>query len=204
MSTADVPAELVKAIDDAARHLAKGGLVIYPTETFYGLGAALSSPGALRRITEMKRRSETSPFPVIVADVATARSLWSEVPESANLLIHRFWPGPLTIVLPAKPGLPFEVAPRGEVGLRISSHPVARELARRAGPIVATSANPGGAKECTWVKQIDRSLLQAVDAVIDAGETLGGRPSTVIRFVSGKVAIVREGAIQRALVEACT
>ncbi len=177
--------------------------MIYPTETFYGLGAALSHPDAIRRLAELKGREGAKPMPVIAGSVEDALALWSKVPEIAKVMMHRFWPGPLTIVLPARHGLPFEVAQSGEIGIRVSSHPVARELARRAGPLVATSANLAGGGEKARVAELAPALLEAVDAVVDAGATPGGRPSTVLRLTDGHPVILREGAIQRALIEAC-
>jgi L-threonylcarbamoyladenylate synthase len=196
-------AKLAAAVDAAARRLAEGGVVIYPTETFYGLGAAINRPEALRRVAALKGREGARPMPIIAADELAATALYAQIPEGARILMHRFWPGPLTLVLPARPGLPMEVVARGEVGVRVSSHPIATELARRVGPIVATSANPRDAGERARVAQIDRRLLEAVDAVIDAGETHGGKSSTVLRFVEGRPVVLREGAIQKVLIDAC-
>jgi L-threonylcarbamoyladenylate synthase len=203
MRTSGVPTELFGTIDAAARALLEGGLAIYPTETFYGLGAAVRSAEAVHRLGALKGRATGKPMPVIVADEASARALFLKVPEVAEIFIRRFWPGPLTLVLPARPGLPFEIAPDGEVGVRVSSHPVARELARLAGPLVATSANLAGSQESDRVERIERALRAQVQAVVDAGHTPGGRPSTVLGFADGVPVILREGAIQKALIDAC-
>ncbi|HEY3451728.1 MAG TPA: L-threonylcarbamoyladenylate synthase [Myxococcales bacterium] len=203
MRTPGVPSELVSQIEAAARVLREGGLVIYPTETFYGLGAAVSRPDAVHRIGALKGREGGKPMAVIVADEASARSLWREVPKAADLYIRQFWPGPLTLVLPAKPGLPFEIASTGEVGVRVSSDPVARELARLVGPIISTSANLSGNREASLVKHIEAKLRESVNVVIDAGRTPGGKPSTVLGFKDGQPVVLREGAIQQALLDAC-
>lgn len=204
MSAAEIPAELVPVLESAARALREGGLVVYPTETFYGLGALVSRPDAVHKLGGLKGRHSSKPLPIIAADEGSARALWARVPEYAEIFIHRFWPGPLTVVLPARAGLPFEVAPTGEAGVRVSSHPVARELARLAGgPLVATSANLSGGREATRVAQIEDALRRAVDVVLDAGETPGGRPSTVLSFKEGAPVIVRDGAVQKALIDAC-
>jgi L-threonylcarbamoyladenylate synthase len=191
------------AIDIASKKLSQGGIVIYPTETFYGLGALLSHPQAVARLAALKGRVAGKPMPVIAGDEASARSLWLQIPPKAEIFLRRFWPGPLTIILSARPGLPFEIAPKGEVGVRVSSHPVARKLACQAGPLVATSANFSRGNECTLVSQLDIELVRQVEAVIDGGETTGGRPSTVLSFPEGVPTIVREGAIQKALIDAC-
>ena len=203
MRTPGVPPELVSSIEAAARLLKEGGLVIYPTETFYGLGAAVSRADAVHKIGALKGRGDGKPMAVIAADEASARSLWREVPPEAEVFIRRFWPGPLTLVLPARPTLPFEIASTGEVGVRVSSHPVARELARLAGPLISTSANLSGNRESTRVIQIEHKVRDAADQVLDAGPTPGGRPSTVLGFKGAEPVILREGAIQRALIDAC-
>ncbi len=198
-----IPPELVSALEAAARTLKEGGLVIYPTETFYGLGAAVARPDAVHRIGALKGREHRKPMAVIAGDEGSARSLWREVPKEAEVYIRRFWPGPLTLVLPARPGLPFEIASTGTVGVRVSSDPVARELARRVGPLVSTSANLSGNREAMRTEQIESRLREAVDLVLDAGRTPGGKPSTVLGFKDGQPVVLREGAIQQALLDAC-
>lgn len=195
---------LAAAVQEAARRLREGAIAIYPTETFYGLGAALSCPDAVRNVARLKGRTLDKPMPVIAGDEAQARALWLEVPDVAALLLRRFWPGPLTVVLRARHGLPFEVAPLGEIGVRVSSHPVARALALAVGPLVATSANLSGSGERARVQDIEPTLRAAVQVVLDAGETPGGRPSTVIGFSGGRPVVLREGAVQRAVVDATT
>jgi L-threonylcarbamoyladenylate synthase len=202
--TDTLSSSLAAAVREAARRLREGAIAIYPTETFYGLGAALSCPDAVRKVARLKGRTLDKPMPVIAGDEAQARALWLEVPDVAALLLRRFWPGPLTVVLRARHGLPFEVAPLGEIGVRVSSHPVARALALAVGPLVATSANLSGSGERARVQDIEPTLRAAVQIVLDAGETPGGRPSTVIGFSGGRPVVLREGAVQRAVVDATT
>jgi L-threonylcarbamoyladenylate synthase len=200
--TEELGSALAAAVQEAARVMREGGIAIYPTETFYAVGAAVARAEAVRRVAGLKGRARDKPMPVIAGDEAQARALWQEVPPAAEVLLRRFWPGPLTVVLPARHGLAFEIAPQGEVGVRVSSHPVARALALAAGPLVATSANISGTSERSRVQAIDPGLADAVDYVLDAGETPGGKPSTVVGFAGGKLVILREGAIQRAFLEA--
>jgi L-threonylcarbamoyladenylate synthase len=180
----------------AVEALLSGGVVVFPTETFYGIGCRAKDEAAAARIVAAKGRGPGSPFPVIAADRAQAETLWIGVPAAAARLIAAFWPGPVTIVLPAAPGLPPQIAGSGEVGVRVSPHPIAAELARLAGPIVATSANLAGGSEVTAVAQIDPSIAGAADVVIDGGPTAGGRPSTVVAFRDREVVVLREGAIE--------
>ncbi len=191
---------LEKEIELAARSLLAGGVVVYPTETFYGLGASLGVLGGVERLIAIKGRLAGKPLPVIAADEVSARSLWREFPVLAGRLAARFWPGPLTIVLPAREGVPRCVAPMGEVGVRVSPHPVALSLTRLVGPLVATSANLAGGGEKTCVAELDPAVVARVDAVIDAGMTPGGRPSTVLRLCGDKARILREGAISRSTI----
>ncbi len=193
---------LEKEIELAARSLLAGGVVVYPTETFYGLGASLGVLGGVERLIAIKGRLAGKPLPVIAADEVSARSLWREFPVLAGRLAARFWPGPLTIVLPAREGVPRCVAPMGEVGVRVSPHPVALSLTRLVGPLVATSANLAGGGEKTCVAELDPAVVARVDAVIDAGMTPGGRPSTVLRLCGDKARILREGAISRSAIAA--
>lgn len=194
MSSTD---NLHSQIDRAARALLAGGAVIYPTETFYGLGAAVEVPEGIALIASIKQRTAPKPLPVIAADVAAARALWRAFPRMAALLAERFWPGPLTIVLPASDRVPQAVAPGGEVGVRVSPHPVAVALARVAGPLVATSANLAGGAEKTRVEEIDPAIASRVDAIVDVGATPGGKPSTVLRLYGSGAQILREGALPR-------
>ncbi len=170
--------------------------MVFPTETFYGLGCRVDDPVATARVVDAKGRRPGNPFPVIAANREQAESLWTEVPAWARRLIDAFWPGPLTLVLPARPGLPPEVAGSGEIGVRVSPNPFAQELARRAGPLVATSANRSGDPEVTTVADLDAAIRAAADAVVDGGPTPGGRPSTVVAVVQGALKVLREGPIQ--------
>lgn len=182
-------------LDRVADALLAGGAVIYPTETFYALGASLAVPAGIARVVSLKQRTAPKPLPVIAADEASARALWRDFPRMAALLAERFWPGPLTLVLPASHLVPASVAPTGEVGVRVSPHPLARALARAAGPLVATSANLAGAGEKARVEELDPSIVARVEAVLDAGTTPGGLPSTVLRLCGERARILREGAL---------
>jgi L-threonylcarbamoyladenylate synthase len=176
--------------------LREGGLAVYPTETFYGLGARATDARALARLVEAKLRPEGKPLPLVAADRAMAFSAWADAGEEARLLADRFWPGPLTLVAAAAPGLPAEVAGGGTVGVRVPGSPVARELSRLAGGLlVSTSANPSGGPPPARVEELDPALLAHVDAVLDGGRTPGGLPSTVVELGPGGARLLRPGAV---------
>jgi len=179
-----------------AEVLRRGGIAVYPTETFYGLGALLDAAAALRRLAAAKLRPAGKPLPLVAADTGMAFSLWAEVRPVARALAARFWPGPLTLVAAARAGLPPEVASGGTVGVRVPGSAAARELSRLSGgALVATSANLSGDAPVTRVEDLDPGILARVDAVLDGGVTPGGLASTVVDVTGPGVALVRAGAV---------
>jgi len=187
----------------AAAVLRDGGICVYPTETFYGLGALAGRPEAVARLGAAKLRPEGKALPLVAADVASAFALWARVPPEARALAARFWPGALTLAAPAAPGLPRDVAPEGTVAVRVPGSAVARELCALAGgPLVSTSANLSGGPPPRRVEELDPALLARVDAVLDGGEAPGGLPSTVVALGDGAPRLVREGAVPWGEVEA--
>ena len=181
----------------AARLLADGRVVCYPTETHYGLGANALDPAAVARVVSAKGRAVGAPIAVIVPDLAAACRLWASLPAPLEALARRYWPGPLTIVAPAKAGVPSPLVGELGVGARVSSNPVAHALAVAfGGPITATSANVTGAPPADTAAAARAQLGEAVDAYLDGGPTPGGLPSTVIAIdPSGSPRVLRAGAL---------
>ena len=180
----------------AAEVLRGGGLVVYPTETFYGLGALLASAQAVARLALAKLRPEGKPLPLVAADLAMARTVAAAFPPLAERLAARFWPGPLTLVVPAAPGLPPEVTGDGTVGVRVPGSALARDLSRLAGgPLTSTSANLSGGPPVTRPGDLDPGLLSRVEAVLDGGTVPGGLPSTVVALEAGGPRLLRPGAV---------
>lgn len=186
------------ALRRAAAVLRAGGLVGFPTETFYGLGAAALDAAAVRRIFQAKGRPESKPLLVLVDSPAMVETLAVEVPDAARRMMAKHWPGPLTLVLRAGPAVPLEVtAGTGTVGVRLSSHPVARGLVRElAGPVTAPSANRSGAEPPTTAAAVLRDFEGIVTLVLDAGPTAGGLPSTVLDLTVEPARVIRQGAIR--------
>lgn len=189
------------AIDRALQVLDEGGLVVFPTDTVYGVGAAVRRPDAVARLYVAKGRPLERAIPVLVSSEAAAVELASSVPDAARRLMERFWPGPLTIVLPAANWLPEEIVrDTGGVGVRMPDHPIALELIERSGGALATtSANRSGEGETRTGDSAAKSIGDRVDLVLDGGVSPGGVPSTVVRIFSddGSFEILREGAIAR-------
>ena len=188
--------------DRARRVLGEGGVIALPTESFYGLGVAPFDEQALAKLRLVKGRSEGKPILVLIGDEAQLGVFVRNSPPAATVLMNAFWPGPLTIVFPAAVGLPDAVtAGTNSVGIRLSAwHPL-RDLLRRLGPVTGTSANREGIPPPTTANEVQDSLGDALDLIIDAGPTPGGRPSTVID-VRGPIRIIREGAIERGAIVA--
>ena len=182
---------------ESAAALTAGGLVAFPTETFYGLGAAALDRSAVRRVFALKGRPESQPLLVLVDGVAMAASI-AEIPAPAHALMARHWPGALTLVLRARPIVPDEVtASTGTIGVRWSSHPVASGLAAALGaPITAPSANPSGAAPPTSARGVLAAFPDAIEVVLDGGETAGGLPSTVLDVTVDPPRVIRAGAVR--------
>lgn len=184
-------------IDRGLAALRSEEVVVYPTETFYGLGVDAFSTKALERLFRLKAREADKAVGVIVHDQASAFALASEVTPQARLLAERFWPGPLTLVLRARPGLPKPlVGPEGGVAVRVSSHPVARALAEALGrPITATSANPAGSHPAREISEASAYFGTHVAVYLGDGRLSAQNPSTLVRSDEHGVVIMRPGAI---------
>jgi L-threonylcarbamoyladenylate synthase len=178
--------------------LRNGGLVAFPTETFYGLGAAALDPAAVRRIFEVKGRPDAKPLLVLVDSVAMVEALALEIPAAARALMACYWPGPLTLVLRARPHVPDEVtAGSATVGVRLSAHPLARALVGALGqPITAPSANPDGLTPPTTAAAVLAYFRGRIELVLDAGATAGGQPSTVLDVTVDPPRVLRAGAVR--------
>lgn len=186
----------------AAEILAEGGIIAYPTETFYGLGADATNEKAIRKIYELKGRNFNNPLSVIIAGEENLYPLVSEVPACALKLMHSFWPGPLTIIFKASAGVsPLLTAGTGKIGVRISSHAGATVIVQKLGqPLTATSANLSGAPECSTAVEVISQIGNKIETIVDLGETAGGKSSTIIDVTANPPQILREGAISRLLI----
>ena len=184
-------------VSQGAALVAAGGIVAYPTETFYGLGALASDAAALARLAAAKLRPEGKAVPLIVADEAQVAAVARFTDPVARELARRFWPGPLTLVLPALAHVDAVITGGGStVAVRIPGHPVARELARQAGgAIVSTSANLAGETPVTRAGGLSAELCARIDGVVDGGSTPGGLPSTIVAVEGGAPRLVRPGAV---------
>jgi L-threonylcarbamoyladenylate synthase len=186
-----------EAIAAAAARLRAGGLVAFPTETVYGLGAHALDVGAVRRVFDAKGRPSTDPLIVHVTSLAQVGDLVAQIPDAARELAARFWPGPLTLVLEKSSRVPDEVtAGRDTVAIRVPAHPVARALLEAAQiPVAAPSANLFSRPSPTRASHVIDDLGGRIDVVIDGGPTQVGVESTVLDLAHGAPVILRPGAI---------
>lgn len=188
------------AIVEALGALRAGGVVAIPTDTVYGLAAALDQPAAIARIYALKGRDDGKPIPVLVSDPATAASLSVRLPEAATKLAQHFWPGPLTLVVPAGRAVPAGVLRGGStVGLRMPAHTMTLELLAAAGGALAvTSANRSGDREALSAGEVYELFGETVDVIVDGGVCTGGRASTVVEVQAGGLRLLRAGELSEA------
>lgn len=189
---------LPEGIADAVAALRVGYLVVFPTETFYAIGADPMQPDALATIVRVKGREPAKPIALIASDTVSAFAIAREIPADARLLAETFWPGPLTLVLPARAGLNEAlIGPTGGIGVRVSPHPTARALARAVGGLLtATSANLSGQPPARTLPEARQSLGARINVYLDGGVLSSDAPSTVVEFTEdGSFRIVRPGVI---------
>jgi L-threonylcarbamoyladenylate synthase len=182
---------------DAVAALKRGEVIVYPTETLYGLGADVLNATAVEKVFQLKGREPDNPIPVLVADREMLGALVEEIPPLAEKLMARFWPGPLTLVLTARKNIPSALLNAdGGIGVRISSQHIATELVRALGrPLTATSANPSGQPPARTVQQAKHYFAGEIDVFIDAGQLTSRTGSTVVEIKANAVRIIREGEI---------
>ena len=195
MKTTIVSARSLDAIQQALGILNEGGLVAFPTDTVYGLGALAFDGPAVESIYVAKDRPIEKAIPVLIGDTQDLEKVGTDVPEVAYQLAARFWPGPLTVVIPKKPTLPESVSATATVGVRVPDHAVARTLLRSAGPMAVTSANISGQPSPSTAEEVFAQLGGRIDLIIDGGKTPGGVPSTVIDCTENVLKILRAGPI---------
>jgi L-threonylcarbamoyladenylate synthase len=186
-----------QALEKAITCITTGKTIVFPTETFYALGASAYNEAAIEKVFTIKGRDYTMPLPIIIEGEAMLREVAAEIPEIAHSLMQEFWPGGLTLIFKASPKVPaLLTAHTGTVAVRHSSHALARLLVTGARcPITATSANLSGDRSCSSAAEVAESLGNEVDLIIDGGQTEGLLPSTIVDLTVTPPCIIREGII---------
>ncbi|MDH5298770.1 MAG: L-threonylcarbamoyladenylate synthase [Desulfobulbaceae bacterium] len=198
MKPLSAPPEIAVAdLAAAVQVLRQGGVVAFPTETYYGLAADPFNPAALARLFRLKQRPLAKAILVLIRDRGQLPLLASGVPAPFQPLMARFWPGPLTLVFPAVPTLPrLLTGGSGTVAVRLSSHPLAgRLLAAFGGPLTATSANLSGQPAAASAHQVRAQFGPAVDCILDGGLTPGGKGTTLVGYDNHHLFLLRDGVI---------
>ncbi len=188
-----------RGIKKAAQIILRGGIIAFPTETFYGLAADALNEAALRKIFQVKKREEGKPLLLLIADESWLQGLIQNISPLAERLMKKFWPGPLTLVFHASPQLsPLLTADTGKIGIRLSPHPVTQALVQVVGrAITGTSANLSGHPGALTAREVHQSLGGSLNAVLDGGKTAGGPGSTILDVSDPSPQIIREGMISR-------
>ena len=177
--------------------IASGGVIVYPTDTYYGLGADPRYPRAVKKLFEIKNRSADQPILLLIAEPTEVKD-WAEViPSRAADLIKRHWPGPLTLIFRAKADvLPELTAGTGMIGLRVPGNKLTRGLLQSLGrALTGTSANRSGQPSIRTAAEAEAAIGNQVDLILDGGETTGGKPSTVVEVSTEVLRVLREGAV---------
>jgi len=177
---------------------ASGGVIVFPTDTFYGLGADPSSPGGLAKTYELKGRPPDRTLLILVDDFETVGRFAAAVPATHRRLMDRYWPGPLSLLFPARDGLaPETVSHAGQVALRLPGSALCRDVLRAAGgALTGTSANRSGDPPCRTVREIARSVTKGADLIVDGGTLPPAEVSTLLSVDGDEVRILRDGALK--------
>jgi len=198
MKTEILTANSPNAMTSALAILLSGGLVAFPTDTVYGVGALAFHQKAIEEIYIAKDRAIEKAIPVLIGDTADLIKVADEIPIFAMRLIARFWPGPLTVLLPKKTTLPEAISATSTVGVRVPAHDMARALLRLAGPLAVTSANISGQPSPTTAQEVSTQLGGRIAMILDGGKTPGGIPSTLVDCTGDEIQVLREGPITKA------
>lgn len=202
MQTLILPITDSNSLAHAVDVLSGGGLVAFPTDTVYGLGAMTFDANAVSKIYMAKGRGQEKAIPILISDLELIQRVSSEVSDYAIQLGRKFWPGPITIVVPRHPTIPDVVSPLKTVGVRIPNLNVARELLRLTGPLAVTSANISGQTSPSTAKGVFAQLNGRIPLILDGGVTPGGIPSTVVDCSGEEPVVLREGPISQEDIQA--
>jgi L-threonylcarbamoyladenylate synthase len=187
---------LQREIEKGVQILRKGGVIAFPTDTVYGLGADAFNATAVEKVYEIKDRSRDQGLPLLIADVEQLTSLAEPIPEMAWFFVRRFWPGGLTLVVSRKDLLPAHLASGPTIAVRMPSHPICLALIKGLGtPITGTSANISGQPAALTADEVERQLQGRIDLVIDGGKCPGGKESTIVDAGHEPPTVLRQGAI---------
>lgn len=192
MKTTIADASQLQAALEILNH---GGIVAFPTDTVYGLGALAFNNAAIESLYIAKDRPLEKAIPILIADLASLNQIVDQIPAMAIRFAERFWPGPLTCILPKRQGLPPAVSATPTIAVRIPNHPDALALLRAAGPLAVTSANISGQPSPSSAQEVFNQLSGRIPFILNGGNTPGGIPSTLVDCTGSEPVILREGPV---------
>ena len=195
MQTETLPAFSEDTLRRALEVLHAGGLVAFPTDTVYGVGALAFDGKAIESIYAAKNRPIEKAIPILISDAGELEKIGMNIPETVQKLARRFWPGPLTILVPKRLDLPESVSATSTIGVRVPDHEVARALLHLTGPMAVTSANISGGQSPVSAEEVYQQLGGRIPLIINGGRTPGGVPSTLVDCTTPELKILREGPI---------
>lgn len=196
------PASKISNLILAMELLKQGKLVAFPTDTVYGLGADLHNPESIKQLYDVKGRDAAKAIAVLVGSPLFLEDIVLELSPIAQRLAEKFWPGPLTLVVPAHPSLPSNLSPLPTVGVRMPDHQDTVTLLNLTGPLAVTSANLSGAPSCVTAQEVFEQIGENIPLILDGGKTPGGLSSTVVDCTRDEIKILRVGPISQAELEA--
>lgn len=199
--TAWLATDDARAIPAALEALNRDALIVFPTDTVYGVGCLAARHEAVARLYTVKGRPEDKPIPILIGRVQDAEKVAGRLPDMATKLADVFWPGPLTLVVPRRPGLPDAFTGETTVGLRLPDHEFTQKLLAAAGPMAVTSANLSGQPPALSAQAAQTALGDKVALILDGGMSPGGQPSTVVDCTATVPQILRAGPISRRDIE---
>lgn len=184
-----------QAIKQAVSLVNSGGMIAFPTDTVYGIGVSAFQAQAIERIFQVKERSSLKAIPILIADIETAKQITPPFAPIVKSLAERFWPGPLTLIVPLLPSLPENLSPIPTIGIRVPDLQFTRALLRETGPLAATSANVSGEPSALTAEEVDSQLGGKLELILDGGRSPGEMASTVLDCTGDRPQIVREGPL---------
>jgi L-threonylcarbamoyladenylate synthase len=186
------------AHSECSRWISQEGVVIFPTDTVYGIGCTAFHPKPIERIFAIKGREFSKALPILIGSFEQIQLVASEYEQRSEKLMQAFWPGPLTIILPKHASLPPNLSPYNTIGIRMPNHPWLLDLLNLTGPLATTSANPSGSPEARNVAEVVHTMDGKIDLIIDGGQSSSNLPSTVVDCRSAEIKVLREGPISEA------
>jgi L-threonylcarbamoyladenylate synthase len=185
------------ALEQSVKVLNNGGLIVFPTDTVYGLASKFDQSEAIQRIYQVKGREQTKALPVLISNLDQIELISKGLSENAIKLARFYWPGALTVILEKREDLQVPLSMDNSIGIRIPDDPFVRNLAEQVGPLATTSANLSGLPNTTNIDEVLKQIGDSVDLIVDGGECAGGIPSTVVDCRGEEIKILREGTISK-------